>query len=113
MYEPEVKRGAALLDGLDPNWATKIDLETLQMSVTCNCVLGQVFGGYEEGLAAALDQTLEETRFTRDEDLDKIQDHGFCIYDRTFGRANVMPSDSLLWTALEETWIKLIQLRQS
>ncbi len=47
-YEKLVAKGAALLDKHKPDWwngKTKptIDLATLDLSNTCNCVLGQVY----------------------------------------------------------------------
>lgn len=47
-----VKTGAALLDVKVPDWATKIDLSTLQMKSACRCILGQIYGDYYTGEAA-------------------------------------------------------------
>src|SRR5688572_21035608 len=47
-----VASGAALLDERMPRWHWKIDLPTLDPSSMGKCILAQVFGGYEEGLAA-------------------------------------------------------------
>jgi hypothetical protein len=38
-----VDRGAALLDEREPGWAEKIDLDTLDLSSSCGCVLGQLY----------------------------------------------------------------------
>ncbi len=37
-----VAKGAALLDEKLPGWADQIDLDSLEMSDTCLCVLGQI-----------------------------------------------------------------------
>lgn len=37
-----VARGAELLDEKLPGWADQIDLDSLNMAVSCNCVLGQL-----------------------------------------------------------------------
>lgn len=38
-----VDRGAAFLDETLPGWAERIDTDTLDLSSTCNCVLGQLY----------------------------------------------------------------------
>jgi len=48
---PRIERGAALLDDKVPGWQDKIDLATLDMSNCANCVVGQVYGDYDLGLA--------------------------------------------------------------
>jgi hypothetical protein len=45
-----VERGAALLDAQSPGWEKKIDPGTLDISSIDNCVLGQVYGSYGNGL---------------------------------------------------------------
>jgi hypothetical protein len=45
-----VRRGARLLDREAPGWERKIDLDTLDLEHTCNCVVGQVYGDYDEGI---------------------------------------------------------------
>lgn len=43
-----VAKGAAFLDRVRPNWVDDIDLRTLDLSSSCQCVLGQIghrFGG--------------------------------------------------------------------
>lgn len=41
-----VAAGATWLDEHRPGWVDRIDLDTLELSDTCNCVLGQEYGGY-------------------------------------------------------------------
>ncbi len=51
MYQQEqVERGIALLDEKKPTWREKFDPDALEMSWYTTCTLGQVFGGYEDGL---------------------------------------------------------------
>lgn len=38
-----VARGAEWLDTVHPGWERRIDLANLELSVTCRCVLGQIF----------------------------------------------------------------------
>jgi len=42
----------ALLDEKRPGWATKVDLDRLNMSSVYDCVLGQVYGTYDRAMQA-------------------------------------------------------------
>jgi hypothetical protein len=44
------ERGASLLDRLCPGWDGLIDLDELDVDDPGRCVLGQLYGGYDEGL---------------------------------------------------------------
>ena len=43
-------RGASLLDDKMPGWAGRIDAAELDINQCANCVLGQLFDGYTDGL---------------------------------------------------------------
>jgi hypothetical protein len=45
--EERVRLGAAWLDANRPGWVDRIDLETLDLSTSCGCVLGQEFGDFD------------------------------------------------------------------
>lgn len=45
-----VRRGAYLLDEFNPRWARKVDPASLDLRMSCLCVLGQVYGHYHGGL---------------------------------------------------------------
>ena len=47
-----VAKGAAFLDEREPGWDTRIDLGILSLDSSCRCVLGQLHGGYGDGLRA-------------------------------------------------------------
>lgn len=48
--EVRVKQGMALLDERGPErWWEFIDLDTLRLENTCQCVLGQLYGGFLAG----------------------------------------------------------------
>ncbi len=58
-----VARGAAILDAHRPGWHSQIDAEFLDLSSCSECVLGQLFGAFEDGVAAlgiSVDFTLQE-----------------------------------------------------
>jgi hypothetical protein len=44
-----VGRGAELLDRRIPAWAWEIDVKRLNLAYTEECILGQVYGHYEDG----------------------------------------------------------------
>lgn len=45
-YGDRVRAGAAYLDKVMPGWCGKINLDTLDISNDCTCVLGQLFEHY-------------------------------------------------------------------
>lgn len=48
-----VKRGMALLEEkYGPEWASKVDLDILDLGSSSSCVLGQVYGDWSEGVEA-------------------------------------------------------------
>lgn len=47
-----VRRAAARLDVVAPDWRSRVDPTTLDMNSCDRCVLGQVFGSYRVGLSA-------------------------------------------------------------
>lgn len=49
----EVARGAAFLDAVEPGWRSMIDLETLDLSDTNFCVLGQLWRDDETGAGSS------------------------------------------------------------
>jgi hypothetical protein len=53
-----VRRGMKLLDEAQPGWEKKIKLVDLSLEDAEHCVLGQLYGTYDEGLER-LEDTLE------------------------------------------------------
>lgn len=57
-YAERVRNGAAFLDRELPGWHQDIDLDRLELSSSCDCVLGQLWGDcYEDAVS---DMCLEE-----------------------------------------------------
>ena len=52
MYETQIAAGMALLDEQDPGWRESIDTATLTLRDGCDCVLGQRYGVFGDGLTA-------------------------------------------------------------
>lgn len=88
--------GAAFLDRHGPEqWHNKINTDILDMQHIRNCVLGQLFGGYIDGL-----HTL---------DIDEHITLGFAIEDqRMLGRER-----EAKWAQLTNAWKRAIYRRQS
>lgn len=67
-FEERVSRGVALLDERKPNWRELIDTKKLDMTCQYNCILGQVYRSYMQGLSAL---------FTVNLSFDHACNHGF------------------------------------
>lgn len=52
MEYAETEAGASLLDRVSPGWAKRIDRSRLAMNSLYDCILGQLYGSYAEGLTA-------------------------------------------------------------
>ena len=46
--EQRVANGAAYLDKILPDWLDQIDLAVFDVASPCNCVLGQVYGNFDD-----------------------------------------------------------------
>lgn len=60
-YRVYVNRGVDLLDryfGDRSSWVDRIEVDRLEMSNECNCILGQLFDHYVDGLIALNDSRL-------------------------------------------------------
>jgi hypothetical protein len=49
-YAGRVREGVRLLDEQNPGWDSRIDLARLDMRQCGNCILGQLYGEYDQGL---------------------------------------------------------------
>ena len=45
-----MRGGAEFLDEDFPGWADRIDVDRLDLTSGCDCVLGQLFGGFRDGV---------------------------------------------------------------
>lgn len=93
------KRGAHLLDERMPGWAKRINPATLDMGSGCQCVLGQTYGEYEDGV-----QTLDlgaAYMFPKDQSPPVVH-HGF------FAEGVVGERD---WRGLSAAWLEQIAER--
>jgi hypothetical protein len=75
LFAERVQRGAAWLDQHQPGWDKTIDIYSLDIQFTNCCVIGQIFGDYNEWYAKTNDQF--------------VRRHGFdCLHrkDKNFGK---------------------------
>ncbi len=88
--EERVANGVRALDADDPWWVERIALERLDMASCTQCVLGQLFGLYQDA--------------PDDLRCHVAADNGFDLY----------PSDEPYeWTPLEDEWRRVIAERRS
>lgn len=100
MVERRVQAGIKLLDSNKPGWRSLVDLNDLIITHYRHCILGQVFGGFDEGL----------------EDLGLIFlssiDYGFTAdipYEYNVGREGRDLDTEPIWRELEETWVRALE----
>lgn len=101
-----VKKGLAWLEKTHgPGWEDKIDLETLRLSSTAACVLGQVYSGYsveqDAGYLYATNELLETPEGVEDTDLweeVEMEKMGFCAEDSE-------------WDLLDMAWRQVLEPR--
>ena len=90
-----VKRGVELLDREHPGWADKIDLRKFDLKSSSECVIGQVFGEYEDNVQRVV--------HADNLDGDDGYEYGFNIDDA---------GDSEEWHVAEDQWRRAIEARQ-
>lgn len=77
----EVKAGMALLDEKAPGWREKVNLDKLNMGGCVRCVLGQVYGFFDDGLVALSICKTETIEAQFDSALEEAEKYGFSIGD--------------------------------
>jgi len=82
------KRGAEVLDRIDPEWYEKINTGRLDMSLYSSCILGQLYGNDFNGGAIL----------------------GFAL--PTYPGPTFDPEREALWNQLTDAWINEIESRR-
>jgi hypothetical protein len=101
--EQAVARGALLLDELFPGWMLRIT-KKLVMSSPCHCILGQLYGGYDQGKQRVFGQTLSSWMCS-----EESVSHGFDVSsNHLVGGPDMYDRYHLL----EYAWIAAIQQRK-
>jgi hypothetical protein len=116
-----VHRGAALLDEKFPGWESSVNVSTLNLESSCNCVLGQKFGDFVVGSQKIGFTDYAGTAPLPDYGREQLESHGFLA---TVHRFELLPgyvriSDKELerieaeYVALTEAWRELIVDRRA
>lgn len=92
-----VAAGAAYLDQHQPGWDAQIDLDRLNISSACDCVLGQLYGQY---LRAPLFDNAE----SGSDCVDRAAPLGFAFH---------YPDERRSRAALTAAWHELIETRRA
>lgn len=78
--QERVRRGIALLDRECPEWRDKIRIERLDLSNSCQCILGQVYNYFDQGIEAiglvSLLDDEDDGHYTLEEEI-ALTSHGF------------------------------------
>jgi hypothetical protein len=119
-----VEKGARRLDHRHPRWFKKIDTKSLDLSKACQCVIGQLYGDYDEHFLRRIINNLSGRAdlflaaggygFTTPEDVDtwvsspsaELYAAGVDYYDDEFQAALevVRYRRDLAWQALDHYW---------
>ena len=90
-----VQAGSQLLDKIEPSWASKINLSSLNLPTQCDCILGQIYGSYGEGLKKV--------------HLFSGGDHGF---SSKITNQETIESNTKQYVILQEMWVHEILKRR-
>lgn len=98
------RKGAALLDSVEPNWYNRIELATFAIASCINCVLAQLFSSWGTGL----------TQLRMQNDTDSILEHGFDHGgDHGYASNDLDPATGLSnKEALQQAWLAEIYQRR-
>jgi len=92
-FKPAVERGADFLDRVRdlPEWRPRINVEILDIGSGLNCVLGQLYGTYYDGV--------EELGITG-----RCADLGFTVQTGSCTCCYLTPRQIRAWSSLTEAW---------
>lgn len=90
-----VARGVALLDEKLPGWDGRIDLDNLDLTNACDCILGQEFDDpFRDGYYVGLDELFSGST-------DEAIQHGFNV-----------DTGGIEWSLLEVEWRRVVLARR-
>ena len=110
-FADRVAAGARLLDEYSERWWEDVDLDRLDLSSCTQCVMGQLFGEYGDGLDHFYSEHLEGFDGVEDAFEDFVVGHGFDLASsvtslyRSPGRPNE-------WAELRLHWVYEIEFRR-
>lgn len=101
-----VASGMDLLDEEYPGWEELIDLDTLDLSSDCGCILGQLYDDKALQAEGATFSPYEYALFALEIAEDEEVELGFFAPGRWTG-----PDCTLDWTGLRDEWVRQIKAR--
>mgnify|MGYP001574901318 CR=1 FL=1 len=105
-YQAAVNRGVRLLDKVKPKWEEKIDLSTLRLSSPYNCILGQLYGEFNDGSQQLYEDALSVVRNIRKSSYSFLAidegGYGFNVLDAGGSYEEFISYLTELWTAVIE-----------
>lgn len=109
LIRERVEEGAKFLDKKVPDWATMLDLGALELGDCSQCVLGQLYGHYDNGVVA-LDITCEEYTTEPEQESWRL---GFEVgpYPGYQGSARDEENQQAEYDALRDEWIVAVKKR--
>ncbi len=99
--QERVANGAALLDEKIPGWELRINLQELNLSSCVTCVLGQLYGHYDEGMEEIFPAEVCECG-EEHLSMERSAPHGFSASGIDTGEQ---------YTALDVEWTRVIKER--
>jgi heterodisulfide reductase subunit B len=102
-----VQKGAKFLDEHIANWIDGIDVSRFELGDSCNCILGQLFSEYIDGVRHLFPVVPLGKKYAIAKTLGF--DVSTCCYD-AYGRNEYAANE---YIALEKEWIKEIKKRKS
>lgn len=99
-----VEAGAKWLDANRPGWLKGIDLDALDLNDCAQCVLGQTFGFYDNGVSVGCGFQVFSEKAGEWSDA-----HGFSVFDMPWLGCD---KNKEHWNALREEWVTAILSRR-
>lgn len=102
--EEQVKRGARLLDAVEPDWYLKVLMSELDLASCFKCVLGQLYKTFGIGIRKLFDGSVVD-----DGAYERAAMHGFCLGDN-----DPLPvqAEGTEYRFLQERWKEAIRTRR-
>ncbi len=102
----KVNAGVKLLNRRNPGWYNKVKLTTLSLRNGKNCILGQLYGTFPEGIKAIIIKPEFHYNVPMNVALDAGARYGFSMTDKQTGRLNKKDYSLVqqLYKQYDEAW---------
>lgn len=108
------EKGANVLDIVSPHWYKSVDETQIDMNDCFSCVLGQIFGGYSDGLEAidGASKVIPALAYVQEECPSSDSNVNIAL-GQSFGFSIPLLSDDREWVVLGKAWAAEIQERRN